>query len=138
MVKSTVRFPETVMDHVEGMVADGKFASKSEFQRFAVEYILSETSDYEPEIVDFDEISSDVLENEAVIQEAPETSSMEEFMEIAARVRQFAVRGEMGTAEEYIDTHYPPTDPRSMLLDDLLTAYQHDSESVHSSVGDSE
>jgi Arc/MetJ-type ribon-helix-helix transcriptional regulator len=131
MVKSTVRYPEAVMDHVEEMVAEGMFSSKSEFQRFAVEYVLSETTDYEPEIVDFDEISTEVLPQKSVIQEAEETSdSMEEFLEIAARIRQFAVRGEIDTAEEYIDTHYPPTDPRSMLLDDLLTAYQPDTDST--------
>jgi Arc/MetJ-type ribon-helix-helix transcriptional regulator len=131
MVKSTVRYPETVMDHVEEMVAEGMFSSKSEFQRFAVEYVLSETTDYEPEIVDFDEISTEVLPQKSVIQEAEETSdSMEKFLEIAARIRQFAVRGEIGTAEEYMDTHYPPTDPRSMLLDDLLTAYRPDTDST--------
>lgn len=130
MVKSTVRYPETVMDRVEEMVAGGAFSSKSEFQRFAVEYVLSETTDYEPEIVDFNEISAEVLPKKSVIQEAEETSdSMEEFIEMAARVRQFAVRGEITTAEEYIDTHYPPTDPRSMLLDDLLTAYRPTSHS---------
>jgi len=131
MVKSTVRFPEKVMDHVEEMVAEGTFSSKSEFQRFAVEYVLSETADYDPEIVDFDEISAELLPQKSVIQEAEETSdSMEEFLEIAARIRQFAVRGEIGTAEEYIDTHYPPTDPRSMLLDDLLIAYRPDTDST--------
>jgi Arc/MetJ-type ribon-helix-helix transcriptional regulator len=119
------------MDHVEEMVAEGMFSSKSEFQRFAVEYVLSETTDYEPEIVDFDEISTEVLPQKSVIQEAEETAgSMKEFLEIAARIRQFAVRGEIDTAEEYIDTHYPPTDPRSMLLDDLLTAYQPDTDST--------
>ena len=130
MVKSTVRFPETVMDHVEEMVAEGTFSSKSEFQRFAVEYVLSETADYEPEIVDFDEISTELLPQKSVIQEAEETSGSIEFLEIAARIRQLAVRGEIGTAEEYIDTHYPPTDPRSMLLDEFLTAYRPDNDST--------
>jgi Arc/MetJ-type ribon-helix-helix transcriptional regulator len=127
MVKSTVRFPETVIEQVEEMVKDGTFSSKSEFQRFAVEYVLSETTDYNPEVVDFDAICNEIFPEKSVVQEAePAADSSNEFVETATRVRQYAVRGEIGTAKEYIDTHYPPTDPRSMLLDDLLIAYQQD------------
>lgn len=131
MVKSTVRFPKEVMDCVEEMVETGKFSSKSEFQRFAVEYILSEAGEHEPEMVDFEEIRREVLPRDSPIQEVSTASNTtEEFVEVATRVRQFAARGELATAENYIDTHYPPTDPRSMLLDDLLSAYRtadHDS-----------
>jgi len=130
MVKSTVRFPETVMDHVEQMVEEGSFSSKSEFQRFAVEYMLSEVADYDPQIVDFDEICMEVLPKESVIEEAETTPDPSgEFIETATRVRQFAVRGDIDTAEEYIDTHYPPTDPRSLLLDDLLRTYRNENDS---------
>ena len=125
MVKSTVRFPEAVMDHVEQMVEEGSFSSKSEFQRFAVEYVLSEISDHEPQIVDFDEICMDVFPKKAAIQEAePSAGPDTEFIEIAARVRQLAIRGDVATAREYVDTQYSPTDPRSMLLDELLVSYQ--------------
>jgi len=125
VVKSTVRFPETVMDCVEEMVDDGVFSSKSEFQRFAVEYVLSEIDGYEPEMVDFTD-----LENEVFQHRSPDTGTElsteinENFYENAARVRQFAIRGEIETAEEYIDTAYPVTDPRCLLLDDLLESYR--------------
>lgn len=125
MVKSTVRSPETVMDHVEQMVEEGSFSSKSEFQRFAVEYVLSEVTDYDPEIVDFEEICAEALRDGPVIQGAESTTQSEHgFIDTAARVRQLAIRGDVATAIEYVDTQYPPTDPRSMLLEDLLTAYQ--------------
>ena len=129
MVKSTVRFPESVMDHVEQMVAEGSFSSKSEFQRFAVEYVLSEVSEYEPEIVDFAEICAETINDGPPIQEAePTTQSEHGFINTAARVRQLAMRENINTAAEYIDSQYPPTDPRSMLLEDLLTAYQDGSD----------
>ena len=112
------------MNHVEQMVEEGSFASKSEFQRFAVEYVLSEISDHEPQIVDFDDICMDVFPRKAAIKEAePAQDGATEFIEVAARVRQLAIRGDVGTAREYVDTQYPPTDPRSMLLDDLLVSY---------------
>ncbi|WP_336338332.1 ribbon-helix-helix domain-containing protein [Haloarcula brevis] len=124
MVKSTVRFPETVMDCVEEMVAEGVFSNKSEFQRFAVEYVLSEIDDYEPEMVDFDELQRDVFQQPATDRTEMSPEINENFYENAARVRQFAIRGEIETAEEYIDTAYPVTDPRCLLLDDLLEPYR--------------
>lgn len=125
MVKSTVRFSETVMDRVEEMVSEESFSSKSEFQRFAVELVLSEIAEYDPEMLDFDELRSQVLPKQSLIAEAEQsTASDDEFYKTAARVRQFAIRGELDTAEEYIDTSYPLTDPRSMLLDDLLESYR--------------
>ncbi|WP_262178081.1 transcriptional regulator [Haloarcula laminariae] len=124
MVKSTVRFPEAVMDRVEEMVEDDVFSSKSEFQRFAVEYVLSELGEYEAEMVDFEEIRSELFTTDPATAEAGEAELNEAFYENAARVRQYAVRGDIETAEAYIDTAYPVTDPRCLLLDDLLEAYR--------------
>lgn len=131
MVKSTVRFSETVMERVEEMVSEETFSNKSEFQRFAVELVLSEIADYDPEMLDFEELRDQVLPSRSLITEAEEAPDGEdEFYRIAARVRQFAIRGDLETAEEYIDTHYPPTDPRCMLLDDILETYRdHETES---------
>ncbi|MFD1587736.1 transcriptional regulator [Halorientalis brevis] len=127
MVKSTVRFSETVMDRVEEMVSEESFSSKSEFQRFAVELVLSEVADYEPEMLDFDELREQVLPSTTLISEAEGTTEADDqFYQTAARVRQFAIRGELDTAEEYIDTNYPSTDPRCMLLDELLDPYRDD------------
>ena len=125
MVKSTVRFPEAVMDRVEEMVEDDVFSSKSEFQRFAVEYVLSELGEYEAEMVDFEEIRSELFVSEPARTNGHEDAELNEaFYENAARVRQYAIRGDIETAEEYIDTAYPVTDPRCLLLDDLLDAYR--------------
>ena len=125
MVKSTVRFPETVMDHVEEMVEEGSFSSKSEFQRFAVEYVLSEVTDYDPEIVDFEEMCAETVRDGPVIPEAESTPQAEHgFIDVVARVRQLAIRGDVATGTEYVDTHHPPTDPRSVLLEDILTTYR--------------
>ena len=125
MVKSTVRFSDAVMDRVEELVEGETFSSKSEFQRFAVEFVLSEVDDYEPEMLDFEDVRDDVFPDDSAFsgETVPEPGA--EFYQIAARVRQFAIRGEIDTARELIDTQYPATDPRAMVLDDIIETYRH-------------
>ncbi len=125
MVKSTVRFSETVMDRVEELVEGETFSSKSEFQRFAVEFVLSEIDDYEPEMLDFEDVRDEVFaDNTPQRREEFVPEDDAEFYQIAARVRQFAIRSEIETARDLIDTHYPATDPRSLLLDDIVETYR--------------
>jgi len=114
------------MDRVEEMVEEDIFSSKSEFQRFAVEFVLSELGEYEPEMVDFDELRTDLFASRPSTAGDDEAELNGAFYENAARVRQYAIRGDVETAEEYIDTAYPVTDPRCLLLDDLLQAYRTD------------
>ncbi|MEA1931994.1 transcriptional regulator [Halohasta litorea] len=125
MVKSTVRFSDTVMDRVEELVEGETFSSKSEFQRFAVEFVLSEIDDYEPEMLDFEDVRDEVFPDDSPVRgEEGVSEPGAEFYQIAARVRQFAIRGEIETARDLIDTHYPATDPRSLLLDDIVETYR--------------
>ena len=125
MVKSTVRFSEAVMDRVEELVSGETFSSKSEFQRFAVEYVLSEIDDYEPEMLDFDDVREQVFPKQTLVREAEPTGEPgTKFYHVTARVRQFAIRGDIETARELIDTHYSSSDPRCMLLDDVVEAYR--------------
>lgn len=124
MVKSTVRFPEEVITRIEQLVEGELFSSRSEFQRFAAEYVLSEKTDYDPEMVGFETIRAEVFPDAEVPRAEPAAERSDEFVETAARVRQLAARGEHDLAAEYLDNRYPPTDPRSMLLEDILLAYR--------------
>lgn len=119
MVKSTVRFPEEVLDLVQQHIDEGEFANRSEFQRFAVEYLLTQLEDdYEPTLAEFDEIQQDALNApEAGGSEYIHTADSSDFLRTAGRVRQCAVRGETETARELIDTRYAPDSPRAMILD---------------------
>jgi hypothetical protein len=123
MVKSTVRFSETVMDRVEELVSGEEFSSKSEFQRFAVEYVLSEIDDYEPEMLDFEAVRDEIFPDR-VARSEPASEGDGEFYQVSARIRQFALRDEIETARELIDTRYPATDPRAMVLDDIIETYR--------------
>ena len=115
------------MGKVEQMVEEGVCSNKSEFQRFAVEYVLFKATNHDPSVVGFDEIWTDIFpEQTEEHMMHGESGSIEDdsFIQIATRVRQFGRRGKMNTAEEYIDTHYPVSDPRSMLLGDILASYR--------------
>jgi hypothetical protein len=133
MVKSTVRFPEEVLDKVEQMVEEGMCSNKSEFQRFAVEYVLSKATDHDPDIMAFDDIRTEIFadqeqtedEGEDIPPADPASAGDDTFIQIATRVRQFGRREQIQTAEEYIDTQYPASDPRSILLDDILVPYRN-------------
>jgi Arc/MetJ-type ribon-helix-helix transcriptional regulator len=121
------------MDRVEELVAGETFSSKSEFQRFAVEFVLSEIDDYEPEMLDFDDVRNEVFPDDSPHRSDSQISEPEtEFYQIAARVRQFAIRGEIETARELIDTHYSPTDPRCLLLDDIVETHRAQRQSTQS------
>lgn len=123
MVKSTVRFSEVIVERIDELVDEGTFGSKSEFQRFAAELLLTEIVDYEPEMVDFDQRRDEILPPEAFIGRDDRTTNSDEFYRIAARVRQFGIRGDIDAGKEFIDTQYSPSDPRCMILDDILKSY---------------
>ncbi|GAD53239.1 hypothetical protein MBEHAL_1999 [Halarchaeum acidiphilum MH1-52-1] len=128
MVKSTVRFPEEVLDAAEELVERGLFTNRSEFQRFAVECILDQVNEeYEPEMLDYDELYAEVFPEAgagAGDGEPAEGSMDDEFIQTAARVRQLAMRGDVETATELLDSRYSPADPRALLLEDLLAGYR--------------
>ncbi len=128
MVKSTVRFSDTVMDRVEELVSGETFSSKSEFQRFAVEFVLSEIDDYDPEMIDFEDVRKEVFPDQSMLRETESLGEAGgEFYQVAARVRQFAYRGDIETARDLIDTHYAASDPRCMILDDIVEAARQQS-----------
>lgn len=123
MVKSTVRFPEQMMEQIEQAVDDETFTSKSEFQRFAVEYLLSKGYGYEPKMTGYEEIREEVISAD-VIQQAEQSDTVDNgFYKHMTQVHRFATRGEIETAREYIDTQYAVTDPRRLLLDEFLAGF---------------
>ena len=127
MVKSTVRFPQEVIDKVDEMVDKGACSNKSEFHRFAVEYVLSQAMDHDPDVVDFDTICTDIFPEQTAryaVEAELSPAGDDTFIQVATQVRQLGRRGKVETAEEYIDTHYPASDSRSMLLDDILAPYR--------------
>lgn len=124
MVKSTVRFPEPVVAEIETLVEEGHFESKSEFYRFATDYMLELIVDgYTPETIDFEQIKDDVLGDRTAAATDPDELP---FFESAVIVRKYALRGNVSDAEDFIDHHYTAGDREAMLLEELLNAYRQE------------
>ena len=127
MVKSTVRFPESVVEEIESLVDEGNFESKSEFYRFSADYVLSRTLDeYDPETIDYEAIESEVIpETDREIGGAGDDDGPP-FFESVAFVRKLALRGKFSDAEDFIDHQYVPGDRHAVLLEEILRLYRED------------
>lgn len=120
MAKDTVRYPDPVVAAIDEQVADGVFESKSEFYRFAAEYVLDLLAEeYEPQTFAFDELRREL----AVDERGDAGEEPDPFLRTAAAVRQAALRGDAEAAAALIDTRYDSTDREALLLDELLVAY---------------
>lgn len=127
MVKNTVRFHEGVVEEIESLVDEGVLESKSEFYRFASEYVLARIADgYEPHMVDYESVKTDLLSEPAIID--PSTTSEPTdgipFLESVAIIRRFALRGDLQDAEDFIDHHYEAGERDALLLEELLGLYR--------------
>jgi Arc/MetJ-type ribon-helix-helix transcriptional regulator len=129
MAKDTVRYPDPVVAAIDEQVADGVFESKSEFYRFAAEYVLTLLSEtYEPQTFAFEELRRELAVDEQ--RRADGDGAADPFLATAAAVRQAALRGDAERAVDLIDERYDPTDREALLLDELLATYAVRSESA--------
>jgi Arc/MetJ-type ribon-helix-helix transcriptional regulator len=127
MVKSTVRFPESVVGEIESLVDDGRFESKSEFYRFSTDYVLNQVlDDYEPETIDYHEIKAEVMPERERTLGTAEESEGPPFLESVSFVRKLALRGNFNDAEDFIDHQYAAGDRHAILLEEMLRLYRSD------------
>jgi Arc/MetJ-type ribon-helix-helix transcriptional regulator len=125
MVKSTVRFPESVVGEIEALVEDGTFESKSEFYRFSTDYVLNQVLDeYEPETIDYEDIRAQVMPQTERELGGDADAEHPPFFESVAFVRKLALRGNFSDAEDFIDHQYVPGDRHAVVLEDILRLYR--------------
>ncbi|MEZ3163091.1 hypothetical protein ABNG03_01075 [Halorubrum sp. RMP-47] len=130
MVKSTVRFPEPVVEEIESLVEEGQFESKSEFYRFSADYVLSRTLDeYDPQTIDYDAIEAEVIPDTERELGGDADADGPPFFDSVAFVRKLALRGNFSDAEDFIDHQYVPGDRHAVLLEELLRLYREDAAS---------
>ncbi len=123
MVKSTVRLSEDVVSEVESLVADGHFESKSEFYRFASDYVLEQLVDsYDPVSIDYEEIKQEIAPS-ATATDGPGDGDVP-FFESVVVLRKYALRGNLSDAEDFIDHQYEPNHPHAIVLEDMLELYR--------------
>ncbi|MFO8114812.1 MAG: hypothetical protein R6U01_05535 [Halorubrum sp.] len=127
MVKSTVRFPESVVGEIESLVESGQFESKSEFYRFSTDYVLNQVvDDYEPETIDYEDIKAEVMPEAERELGGDADADHPPFFESVAFVRKLALRGNVSDAEDFIDHQYVPGDRHAVVLEELLSLYREE------------
>jgi Arc/MetJ-type ribon-helix-helix transcriptional regulator len=127
MVKSTVRFPESVVGEIESLVESGQFESKSEFYRFSTDYVLNQVvDDYEPETIDYEDIKAEVMPEAERELGGDAEADHPPFFESVAFVRKLALRGNFSDAEDFIDHQYAPSDRHAVVLEELLRLYREE------------
>jgi len=125
MVKSTVRFPESVVDEIESLVESEQFESKSEFYRFSSDYVLNQmVDDYDPTTIDYEEIRSEVMPAPERQIGSDSDADHPPFFESMSFVRKLALRGNFSDAEDFIDHQYTPSDRHAILLEEILQLYR--------------
>ena len=125
MVKSTVRFPESVVDEIESLVEAEQFESKSEFYRFSSDYVLNQmVEDYDPTTIDYEEIRSEVMPESDRAIGSDADADHPPFFESVSFVRKLALRGNFSDAEDFIDHQYTPSDRHAILLEEILQLYR--------------
>ncbi|WP_318567609.1 hypothetical protein [Salinigranum marinum] len=137
MAKETVRYPDALVARIEAFVTDSTaFESKSEYHRFASEFLLSLLDpDHEPSVLGYGEIFDDLgaeLDDALAVGDGDE----ERFLETYIRVRRHLLHGELDEARATVDEAYDVTDREALLLDELIGQSQRaGAEPGHSPVG---
>ena len=123
MTKDTVRYPDPVVDEIDALVDDGVFESKSEFYRFAAEYVLSVVApDYDVQTFNFEELRAELAVEPAGRDVDPEASAR--FLGATTTVRKHCHRGEFAEAARFIDATYAEGDPEALLLEEILGLFR--------------
>ncbi len=120
MAKETVRYPDALVARIEAFVTDSSaFESKSEYHRFASEYLLSLLDpDHQPSVLGYAEIFDDL--GRELDEAFEEPSGAEPFLETYIRVRRHLLHGEVEKARAAVDERYDVTDREALLLDELV------------------
>ena len=125
MAKDTVRYPDEVVEEVERVVEEHGLESKSEFYRFATEFVLDLVGEeYDTESFQFEELADELGLDPARGQPRALSDGAVPFMDAFVTIRKHGLRGEYETAESYIDDHFDGMDQASLLLEEVLDRYR--------------
>jgi Arc/MetJ-type ribon-helix-helix transcriptional regulator len=125
MAKDTVRYPDEVVEEVERVVEEHGLESKSEFYRFATEFVLDLVGEeYDTESFQFEELADELGLDPSRGQPRALSDGAVPFMDAFVTVRKHGLRGEYETAESYIDDHFDGMDQASLLLEEVLDRYR--------------
>jgi Arc/MetJ-type ribon-helix-helix transcriptional regulator len=125
MPKETVRYPDALVAGVEAVVAEADaFESKSEFYRFASDFLLSVLDeDHEPTVLGYGDIVTD-LEASSDATLAPrsegEGTATGPFLDAYIQVRRHLLYDDVEAARAVVAERYDATAREALLLDEVI------------------
>jgi Arc/MetJ-type ribon-helix-helix transcriptional regulator len=125
MPKETVRYPDALVAGVEAVVAEADaFESKSEFYRFASDFLLSVLDEgHEPTVLGYGDIVAD-LESTTGHPLAPSAEGDEPptgpFLDAYIRVRRHLLYDDVEAARAVVAERYDATAREALLLDEVI------------------
>ena len=125
MPKETVRYPDALVAGVEAVVAEADaFESKSEFYRFASDFLLSVLDEgHEPTVLGYGDIVDD-LESSTGARLAPRVEADEAgtgpFLDAYVQVRRHLLYDDVEAARAVVAERYDATDREALLLDEVI------------------
>jgi hypothetical protein len=121
MAKETVRYPDALVARIETFVTDSSaFESKSEYHRFASDFLLSLLyPEHDPSVLGYSEIFNDI-EGDIAPGFDRDGGADERFLETYIRVRRHLLRGDLDEARAVVDETYDVTDREALLLDEVI------------------
>lgn len=125
MPKETVRYPDALVSGVEAVVAEADaFESKSEFYRFASDFLLTLLDeDHEPTVLGYGDIVADLessTDGRLVPRPEAEESATGPFLDAYIQVRRHLLYDDVEAARAVVAERYDATDREALLLDEVI------------------
>jgi len=125
MPKETVRYPDALVSGVEAVVAEAEaFESKSEFYRFACDFLLSVIDeDHDPTVLGYGDIVADLessTDGRLVPRPDAEELATGPFLDAYIQVRRHLLYDDVEAARAVVAERYDATDREALLLDEVI------------------
>lgn len=129
MGKETVRYSDALVARIEELVGESAvFESKSEFHRFASDFLLGVLEpDHESSVLGFDDIREDLEAESGVSLQSDDVATGDgdvPFLHSYLQVRRSLLHGDVAEARAYVDETYDIADREALLLDELIGRYR--------------
>ena len=125
MAKETVRYPDALVSEVEAVVAASEaFESKSEFYRFASDFLLSVLDPaHEPSVLGYGDIVADLestTDGRLVPRDDGDEPATGPFLDAYIQVRRHLLYDDAEAARAVVGERYEATDREALLLDEVI------------------
>jgi hypothetical protein len=125
MAKETVRYPDALVARVESVVAEAEaFESKSEYYRFASDFLLSVLDpEHDPTVLGYGDILRELestTDGRLDMEGRGTEASTGPFLDAYIQVRRHLLYDDVEAARTVVTERYDATDREALLLDEII------------------